>query len=98
MMSPVRLLQSFCVSMVVAAGSAGAVHAADVTAASEKDPLRATLLESREKNRGVTVHAAGANIAMVVTAIDGVYVIGRSQAATRIVVRLDRIDGVSAAF
>lgn len=84
-------------SFIVASTTAGAAGP-DAPAASEKDPLRATLMESREKNRGVTVHAAGASIAMVVTAIDSVYVIGRSQAASRIVVRLDRIDGVSAAF
>lgn len=84
-------------SFIVASTTAGAASP-DAPTASDKDPLRATLMESREKNRGVTVHAAGASIAMVVTAIDGAYVIGRSQAASRIVVRLDRIDGVSAAF
>jgi hypothetical protein len=86
--------QLVLVSSVVAAGAAAA---AEPLAANEKDPLRATLMESREKNRGVTVHASGANIPMVVTAIDSGYVIGRSQSAARIVVRLDRIDGVSAA-
>ncbi len=72
--------------------------AAAQSAASEKDALRATLLESKEKNKGVTLHAKGANIAMVVTAIDERYVTGRSQQASRIVVRIDQIDGVSAAF
>lgn len=60
--------------------------------------MRATLAESREKNRGVTLHANGASIAMVVTALEKPYVVGRSQQASRIVVRIDRIDGVSAAF
>jgi len=60
--------------------------------------LRATLLESRDKKLGVTLHASGAVIAMVVTAIDDRHVVGRSQQASRIVVRLDRIDAVSAAF
>lgn len=68
------------------------------TAAAEKDALRATLLESKEKNKGVTLYAKGASIAMVVTAIDERYVTGRSQQASRIVVRIDQIDGVSAAF
>lgn len=68
------------------------------SAAAEKDALRATLLESKEKNKGVTLHAKGANIAMVVTAIDERYVIGRNQQSSRIVVRIDQIDGVSAAF
>jgi hypothetical protein len=66
--------------------------------AQEKDPLRATLLESKEKNRGVTLHVQGAAVVMVVTAVEDGHVIGRSQQASRIVVRLDRIDGVSAAF
>lgn len=78
--------------------TAGAVYAADTAPAAEKDALRATLLESKEKNRGVTLHANGASIGCVVTAIDEHYVIGRSQTASRVVVRLDRIDGVSAMF
>lgn len=68
------------------------------SAAAEKDALRATLLESKEKNKGVTLHAKGASIAMVVTGMDERYVIGRNQQASRIVVRIDQIDGVSAAF
>ena len=68
------------------------------TAAAEKDALRATLLESKEKNKGVTLYAKGAGIPMVVTAMDERYVTGRSQQASRIVVRIDQIDGVSAAF
>ncbi len=75
-----------------------AFGAAAQSAASEKDALRATLLESKEKSKGVTLHAKGASIAMVVTAIDERYVTGRSQQASRIVVRIDQIDGVSAAF
>jgi hypothetical protein len=75
-----------------------AAGAAAQSAAGEKDALRATLLESKEKNKGVTLHAKGASIAMVVTAIDERYVHGRNQQASRIVVRIDQIDGVSAAF
>jgi hypothetical protein len=83
----------------IAVGAAGAAPGAFAqTAASEKDALRATLLESKEKSKGVTLHAKGANIAMVVTAIDERYVTGRNQQSSRIVVRIDQIDGVSAAF
>ncbi len=35
---------------------------------------------------------------MVVTGLDDQYVTGRSQTTSRIVVRVDRIDGVSAMF
>ena len=73
-------------------------RAADTPPPSEKDPVRALLSESMSKNKGVTAHASGAAIAMVVTAIDGCCVFGRSQQSTRIVVRLDRIDAVAAAF
>ncbi|BBB64445.1 hypothetical protein UNDYM_0192 [Undibacterium sp. YM2] len=90
-----HLIQALVITSVVATGSAGA---ADPASASEKDTLRATLLESKEKNKGVTVHASGTNVAMVVTALEEKYVIGRNQQASRIVIRLDRIDGVSAAF
>jgi hypothetical protein len=62
------------------------------------DALRAVLLESKEKARGVTLHVQGQGIGMVVTAIEDGYVIGRSQTTSRIVVRLERIDGVSALF
>ncbi len=72
--------------------------AAAPAVAGEEDPLKAVLLESKEKSRGVNLHVQGNNIGMVVTAVDEHYVIGRSQQASRIVVRLDRIDGVSAMF
>jgi predicted metal-dependent TIM-barrel fold hydrolase len=90
-----KLIQTLLITSIVGAGSAGA---ADSTSANEKDPLRATLLESKEKNKGVTIHTSGNNVAMVVTALEEKYVIGRSQQARRIIIRLDRIDGVSAAF
>lgn len=46
----------------------------------------------------MTVYTHGANIALVITALDDRYLFGRSQQATRIVVRIDQIDGVAAAF
>lgn len=90
-----RLLSAIVVAFVV---TAGAVGAADQPSAGEKDPLRATLLESKEKNRGVTIHAHGVSIGCVVVSVDDRYVIGRSNQASRVVIRLDRIDGVSAMF
>lgn len=89
-----RLLMLPLFMCVVAGGPAGATELPPA----EKDPLRATLLESKEKNRGVTIHANGASIGCVVISVDERYVIGRSQTASRVVVRLDRIDGVSAMF
>ena len=72
------------------------VHAADSVPSA--DPLRDVLLQSKEKNRGVTVHVNGNSVGMVVTGMDDRYVIGRSQTSNRILIRLDRIDGVSAMF
>lgn len=95
MSTPRTLLQLLLASSLLAAGAASATEPAS---AGEKDALRATLLESKEKNRGVTLHAGGASIAMVVTAVEPSYVVGRSQQASRIVVRMERIDAVSAAF
>ncbi len=59
---------------------------------------RAVLLESKEKNRGVAIHANGVSINAVVVSVDERYVVARSQQSSRIVIRLDRIDGVSAFF
>jgi hypothetical protein len=62
------------------------------------DALRAVLLESKDKNRGVAIHTNGVTINAVVTDVDDKYVIGKSQQSSRIVIRLDRIDAVSAFF
>ncbi len=86
-----RIVPALLLSALFAAGA----QAADPAPA---DPLRAVLLESKEKNRGVTLHVKGNNIGMVVTGVDEQYVTGRSQTTSRIVIRVDRIDGVSAMF
>jgi len=62
------------------------------------DPLRAVLQESKDKNRGVAIHANGTTINAVVVAVDDRYVIAKSQQSSRIVIRIDRIDGVSSSF
>jgi len=90
-----HLFHAVLLSCIIASGTAGA---ADGPPIGERDVLRAALLESKDKSKGVTLHASGASIPMVVTSLEERYVIGRSQQAGRIVVRLDRIDGVSAAF
>jgi len=66
-----RMLSVIFVASVIAAGAVGA---ADQPSASEKDPLRATLLESKEKARGVTIHANGTSIPLVVVSLDDKYV------------------------
>lgn len=62
------------------------------------DPLKSVLLESKEKNRGVAIYTNGVTINAVVVTVDDKYVVAKSQQSSRIVIRLDRIDGVSANF
>ena len=62
------------------------------------DELRSLLLESKDKNRGVAIYANGVTVNAVVVSVDDKYVVGKSQQSSRIVIRLDRIDGVSASF
>jgi hypothetical protein len=65
-------------------------------AAIPDDPVRQTLEQARAAgNRGVTVHVQGSTVALVVTAIDGDVLVGRSAQHERIVVRIDRIDAVA---
>jgi len=60
------------------------------------DAIRQTLEQARESGtRSVTLHVHGATVAMLVTAIEGDQVVGRSAQHGRIVVRIDRIDAVS---
>ena len=62
------------------------------------DELRSVLLESKDKNRGVAIYASGVTVNAVVVSVDDKYVVAKSQQSSRIVIRLDRIDGVSAFF
>lgn len=56
------------------------------------DWIVSVLKASMETKKGVTVHVKGQAIGMLVTAIGDHFVEGRSQAASRIVVRLASID------
>lgn len=60
------------------------------------DAVRQTLEQARAAGtRSVTVHMQGSTVALLVTAIEGEHVIGRSAQHERIVVRIDRIDAVA---
>jgi hypothetical protein len=89
-------------ALVFAAALTVPVLAADPVAPSkggvEQDALRAVLAQSKEKNRGVAIYANGATINGVVVSLDDRYVTAKSQQSSIIVIRLDRIDGVSAFF
>lgn len=62
------------------------------------DPLLSVLLESKEKNRGVAIYLNGVTVNAVVVSVDDKYVVAKSQQSSRIVIRLDRINGVSTSF
>ena len=62
------------------------------------DELRSVLMESKEKNRGIAIYTNGVIVNAVVVSVDDKYVVAKSQQSSRIVIRLDRIDGVSAFF
>lgn len=68
--------------------------AANLAQAADADPMRAALEQSREEKRGVTVVVGGRDVGLLVTEINGNYVVGKSQQHEKIVVRMDRIDAV----
>jgi hypothetical protein len=65
------------------------------SAAAEPDPLRTMLEDSRTQQKGLMFIVSGQQIAGVVVDITDKFVIAKSQAQGRIVIRLDRLDGVS---
>ena len=71
---------------------------AQAQGASGADELRSVLLESKEKNRGIAIYTNGVTVNAVVVSVDDKYVVAKSQQSSKIVIRLDRIDGVSAFF
>ncbi len=56
------------------------------------DPLIDLLKTSMGEGRGVTLELGSGTVALVVTEITDIHVVGRSQQYDRIVVRLDRIE------
>ena len=69
-------------------------------AASSADALRGieqALVAAQQDKRGITVYVAGQTIGGAVTRIEtGQWVELRNQTAGKIIVRLDRIDGIAA--
>jgi hypothetical protein len=85
------------VAILAAASFAMPLYAAAQTGGAA-DELRSVLLESKEKNRGIAIFTNGVTVNAVVVSVDDKYVVAKSQQSSRIVIRLDRIDGVSAFF
>jgi hypothetical protein len=75
---------------LAAAGAASAEPATD-------NPMRDLLAASAKDKKGVTLHVHGQQIACLVTNLGLEFVEGRSQAQSRIVVRLTAIDAVTMA-
>ena len=61
------------------------------------DSLMSVLKASMETKKGVTLYVRGQTIALVVTALGDQFVEGRSQQASKIVVRIASIDAAALA-
>lgn len=57
--------------------------------------IKTLLAESMEKQRGVGIYVGGAVLPALVTEIGEDFVVARSREASRIVVRIERIDAVT---
>ncbi|MFT3953767.1 MAG: hypothetical protein QM722_05045 [Piscinibacter sp.] len=85
-----RLLAT--VALALAAGAASATGAADAARGIEQ-----VLAAAAQDKRGVTLYVAGQAVSGAVVRIEpGLWVELRSQQFGRIVVRLDRVDGIAA--
>jgi len=69
--------------------------AAATASAAEANPLIDTLSASMKEKKGVTVYVNGQQIGMLVTRVGMEFVEGRSQAQSKIVIRLTAIDAVT---
>lgn len=94
-----RTIAALCLAGALAMGAA-ALHAQTpaTAAGASSDALRELLVESKDKGRGVTIYTNGATVMVVVVAVDDRYVIAKNRESSRIVIRLDRIDGVASQF
>lgn len=91
-MKPFALRHLVAAALAVAA----AVHGVSASAQAGSDAIRQTLEQARQDGaRSVTVHVQGSSLALLVTAIEGDQVVGRSAQHGRIVVRIDRIDAIA---
>ena len=90
------ILRQYLLAVALGAGFVASAWAQ--AAPADKDPLRAVLQESKDKSRGVTVHVKGAAINLIVVQVDDTWLVGKSNASGRIVVRVDRIDAAVASF
>ena len=88
---PVRTTRHLLASLTLAL-AAGSASATDATRGIEQ-----ALAAAQQDKRGVTLYVAGQTIGGAVTRIEpGLWVELKSQAFGKIIVRLDRIDGIAA--
>lgn len=93
-----RAAAACCLAFALAAGARAADAPPPPKAGGDADALRSLLAESKDKNRGVSIYTNGATIQAVVVAVEDRYVIAKNRESGRIVIRLDRIDGVASQF
>ena len=74
-----------------------ALAAAGVAAADAIKGIEQALVAAQQDKRGITLYVAGQTIAGAVTRVEpGQWVEMKNQTSGRIVVRIDRIDGIAA--
>lgn len=71
--------------------------AASTVSAAAANPMLDVLAASQKEKKGVNVYVHGQQIGMLVTAIGAEFVEGRSQAQSKIVIRISSIDAVTMA-
>jgi hypothetical protein len=88
----VRATRHALASLALALCTTGAAHAADAAHGIEQ-----ALTAAQQDKRGITLYVNGQTIGGAVTRVEpGQWVELKNQQAGRIVVRLDRIDGIAA--
>lgn len=93
-----RATATFALALALAMSAQAADPTPPAASGSAGDALRELLTESKDKNRGVTIYTNGATIQAVVVAVEGPYVIAKNRESGKIVIRMDRIDGVASQF
>ena len=89
---PIRRLARPALAALILSIAAGAAAAADAVKG-----IEAALVAAQQDKRGITIYVSGQTIAGAVTKVEpGAWVEMKNQTSGKIIVRIDRIDGIAA--
>ena len=89
---PIRRLARPALAALILSIAAGAAAAADAVKG-----IEAALVAAQQDKRGITLYVSGQTIAGAVTKVEpGQWVEMKNQTSGKIIVRIDRIDGIAA--